>query len=113
MLDAGRADVHNLVCNVVTAVQNVKISRKPRRAVLAPAAKRSRGGTASGGAQTAKSMQACVGAGLKCPPEQRRERKELLSVMKSKFYFRRNKLQYFTFCGRAQRPAPTTTGFIF
>ena len=80
---------------------------------LAPAAKRSRGGTASGGAQTAKSMQACVGAGLKCPPEQRRERKELLSVMKSKFYFRRNKLQYFTFCGRAQRPAPTTTGFIF
>ena len=60
-------------------------------------------------------MLSVVGAGLKCPPEQSAERKQLVSVMKTVILLVAEteckiQLSY----GRAQRPAPTGLyGFFF
>ena len=61
-----------------------------------------------------KSLLKLVGAGLKRPPEQSTRIKQLASVMKAViliFYVTDYKIQLPY--GRAQRPAPTTTEFIF
>ena len=61
-----------------------------------------------------KSLLKLVGAGLKRPPEQSTRIKQLASVMKAViliFYVTDYKIQLPY--GRAQRPAPTTTDFIF
>ena len=60
-----------------------------------------------------KSVQSCRG-GAPCPPEQSTRIKQLASVMKAViliFYVTDYKIQLPY--GRAQRPAPTTTDFIF
>ena len=60
-----------------------------------------------------KSVQSCRG-GSPCPPEQSTRIKQLASVMKAViliFYVTDYKIQLPY--GRAQRPAPTTTDFIF
>ena len=65
-------------------------------------------------AKTIKILLNPVGAGLKCPPEQSTVIKQLVSVRKTiiLFYAVTN-YKIRLSCGRAQRPAPTTTEFIF
>ena len=55
-----------------------------------------------------KSLLKLVGAGLKRPPEQSAERKQLVSVMKvAILIFAVTDSKIRLSCGRAQRPAPT------
>ena len=52
--------------------------------------------------------------GSLCPPEQSAERKDFMSVMKPELLsFAVTNYKIKLSCGRAQRPAPTTTDFIF
>ena len=65
-------------------------------------------------ANTIKILLNPVGAGLKCPPAGKSDFVICYGVKQNYSFSYRHKLFYYrTLLGRAQRPAPTTTEFIF
>ena len=65
-------------------------------------------------AKTIKILLNPVGAGLKCPPAGKSDFVICYGVKQNYGFSYRHKLFYYrTLLGRAQRPAPTTTEFIF